>query len=189
MPRGGADAQLLDREAAAAVGLPAPAVLLAGLARDDLDPVRDHERRVEADAELADQVQVPGAVAAQLGGEALGARARDRAEIVGQLVPAHADAVVGDRERAGGLVGDQPDLELRVARQQLRLAQAGVAQPVAGVRGVRDQLAQEDLAVLVERVDDQVEDPPDLGFERLHRCAHRRFPSSDRVRPVWLSRM
>ena len=168
--------RLLDREAAAAIGTPAPGVLLARLARDHLDLARDHERRIEADPELADQVQIPGAVAAELGDEALGARARDRAEVLDQLVPAHADAVVAHGERAGRPVGYEQDLELRVVAQEMRLGQARVAQPVAGVRRVRDQLPEKDLAMLVERVDDQIENPADLGLERLHGCAHRSLP-------------
>ena len=111
----------LDREAAAAVGLPAPGVLLAGLARDDLDLTRDHERGIEADPELPDQVQVRGLVAAQLLDEALGTGARDGAEIVGQIVAVHADAVVDHRERARGPIGHQHDLQLGI------LAAAGPA--------------------------------------------------------------
>src|SRR5262249_14537543 len=39
------------------------------------------------------------------------------------------------------------------------------AQPVDGVGGVGDQLAQEDLLVAVQRVDHQVQDLNDLGLE------------------------
>ena len=163
-------------ETAAPVRRPAPAVLLPGPARDDLDLARDHERGIEADAELADQVQVARAVAAQLGDEALGAGARDRAEVLGQIVPVHADAVVPHGERALRGVGRQDDLQLGIVAQELRLAQAGIAQPVACVRGVGDQLAQEDLAMLVERIDHQVEHAPDLRLERLHLATHGSFP-------------
>ena len=162
----------LDREAAAAVGVPAPGVLLAGLARDDLDLARDHECGIEADAELADQIQIRSVVAAQLLDEALGAGARDGAEIVDQIVAVHADAVVDHRQRARGPIGRQHDLQLGIVAQQARLGQAGVAQPVARVRGVGDQLAQEDLAMLVERIDHEVENPADLGLERLHLGTH-----------------
>ena len=87
-------------------------MLLPGPARDDLDLARHHERGIEADAELADQVQIARAVAAQLD-EALGAGARDRAEIVGQIVPVHADAVVPHGERALAASGEH-DLQLGV---------------------------------------------------------------------------
>ena len=47
-----------------------------------------------------------------------------------------------------------------------------VAQLVARVGRVADQLAQEDLALLVERVDDQIEHSADIGLERLHGLGH-----------------
>src|SRR3546814_6246134 len=40
-----------------------------------------------------------------------------------------------------------------------------VAQPVAGVGGVGDQLPEEHLLFAVERVGDDVEQPADLGLE------------------------
>ena len=85
----------LDRELALAVGDPAPRLVGARLARDHLDLVRHHEGGIEADAELADQGHVLLGVARELVKEGGGARARDGAEIVDQLLPAHADAVVG----------------------------------------------------------------------------------------------
>jgi hypothetical protein len=117
-------------------------------------------------------MDVLGGIAAQLAHETLGAGARDGAEIVGQLAPAHADAVVRNGERVRRLVWRDQDLQQRVIAQKLGLREARVAQPVAGVRCVRDQLAQKDLAMLVERVDDQIENPADFGLERLHGCAH-----------------
>ena len=68
------------------------------------DAIGDHEGRVEADAELADQA---GAVLGlgQPGEKGFGAGTRDGAEIVDQLLPVHADAVVDHRKRAGLLVG------------------------------------------------------------------------------------
>ena len=125
----------------------------------------DHERRVEADAELADQPDVLGRFAAQLLDEGRGARARDGAELGNQLVMAHADAVVGDGDRLGLGVERDGDLELGVAGGQFGRGQRRVAQPVAGVRGVRDELAQEDLAFAVERICDDVQKFADLGFE------------------------
>ena len=73
----------------------------SGAARDHVDPVRHHEGRIEADAELADQRGALG----RLGGldplhEGLGAGARDGAERLDHLVAAHADAVVLDGEPA-----------------------------------------------------------------------------------------
>ena len=165
-------------------------MLLAGLARDDLDLTCDHECGIEADAELPDQIQIRSVVAAQLLDEALGAGARDGAEIVHQIVAVHADAVVDHRQRARLPIGRQDDLQLGLVAQQARLGQSGVAQPIARVRGVGDQLAQEDLAMLVERIDHQVENPADLGLERLHLGTHgssliERIPVRARRGVLW----
>ena len=76
------DRRLGDGELALAVGDPAPALALAGLAAQHLDPVGDHEGGVEADAELADQRHVLRGVAGHLLHEGGGAGARDGAEIL-----------------------------------------------------------------------------------------------------------
>ena len=86
----------LDREAALAVGNPAPALAVARLAAQHLDPVGDHESRIEADPELANQIHVLLRVAGQLADEGCRAGTRDRAEVFDQLVVVHADAVVGN---------------------------------------------------------------------------------------------
>ena len=164
--------RLLHRVAAAAVRRPQPALLGAGLAAAHDDPVGHHEHRVEADAELADQLQVLVLLAGELAQELGRARAGDRAQILDQVVAVHADAVVADRQQALGLVGQDADLELGVVAQQLGLAQGLVAELVARVGRVADQLAQEDLALLVERVDDQIEHTADIGLERLHGLGH-----------------
>ena len=77
-------------------------LVFAGLARDDLDLVGDHEDGVEADAELADEVGVLAGVAGELGEEVLGAGAGDGAEVRDEIFLVHADAGVGDGE---GLLG------------------------------------------------------------------------------------
>ena len=93
---------LFDVEAGLAVGGPLVGLLFAGLAREDLDLVGDHEDGVEADAELADEVGVFLGVAGELGEEVLGAGAGDGAEVRDEVFLVHADAGVGDGE---GLVG------------------------------------------------------------------------------------
>ncbi len=58
---------LFDVEAGLAVAGPLICLVFAGLARDDLNLVGDHEDGVEADAELADEVGVLAGVAGELG--------------------------------------------------------------------------------------------------------------------------
>ena len=131
----------LDRELALAVGHPAPALAFAGFAAQDLDLLGDHERRIEADAKLPDQTHVPARVARQLAHKSGGAGAGDRAEVVDQLLPVHADAVIADRKGAGGFIGGQRDAVFGIAFGRSRLGQRCVTQPVASIRCVRDQLA------------------------------------------------
>src|SRR6185295_8492471 len=165
----------LERELAAAVGAPAPGLAAPGAARDDLDARGDQEARVEADAELADQLgRRRAARLADLLEEGLGARARDRAQVRDQLVVAHAHAAVVHAQRARLGIELEPDARLGLGRGELGLRQRLEAALVERVAGVRDQLAQEDLAVPVEGVDHQAEDFAGLGLETqgLARLAH-----------------
>jgi len=70
-----------------------------------------------------------------------------------------------DGQGAGGLVGGQDDPEIGVLTGQLGLRQRGVAQPVAGIRGIGDELAQEDLLLAVERMRDDIQQAADLRLE------------------------
>ena len=102
MPRRGASVARIDRrdgEAAFAVGRPHPGRVRTGAARNHVHPVGDHEGRIEADAELADQ----RGFLVRLGGfdpvdEGFGAGPGDGAERLDHLLAAHADAVVFDGE-------------------------------------------------------------------------------------------
>ena len=99
----------------------------------------------------------------------------DGAEVLGEVGLGHADAGVGDRQRPGRLVGQ--DADLRVGRErQGRVGQGLEAAPVDGVGGVGHQLAQEDLALGVEGVDDQVQGAPHLGANSALRVPPRRAP-------------
>ena len=165
----------LDGEVA--VGLRGPADTrggrLARLAGEHLDLVGDDERRIEADAELADELRVLLLIAREPLEELPGARLGDGAEVGDGLLARHADAVVADGERALGRVVVHPDLELGLAGHQVRLGERQETQLVVGVRGVRDEFAQEDLAVAVERVDHELQELTHLGLEAVLFCAVR----------------
>ena len=88
----------------------------------------------------------------------------DGAEVVDDLLVAHADAVVLDGEGAGGGVRDQRHRQL-VGAQQRRVGDRLEAQLLAGVRGVGDQLPQEDFLVRVQRMDDQSQNLLGFGLE------------------------
>jgi hypothetical protein len=158
---------VLDGEVAAAFGRPADAFRgrQARAAALDHDALRDDERRIEAHAELADEIGVLGGVAGQPAEELPRAGAGDGAEIGDRLFAAQADAVVRDPDRAGLAVDGDADLQLGVAGIERVVVDGLEAQLVAGIRRIGDQLAQEDLAVAVERVDHEIEQLLDLGLE------------------------
>jgi hypothetical protein len=122
----------LERVLAGALGFPADAVLggQSGAAGGQRHAVGDDERRVEPDAELADQVGVLRLVAGERLEELARARLRDRADVADHFLPRHADAVVGDRDGPGGLVVRDPDLQLAVVLVQRLVGQRLEAQLV-----------------------------------------------------------
>ena len=140
------------------------------------DLVSDDKARVKAHTKLANELSllrcvgflVPGELAHEIFGAALG----NRAEVLDRLDLAHADTVVGDGQGFGILIKSDLDLEFGV-----RLIKPGVvdcfkAQFVAGIRGVGDQFAQEDLFVGVQRMGHQVQQLCNFGLEGKGLFAH-----------------
>ena len=137
----------------------------AGAARTHRHPVGDDEGRIEADAELTDQVRVLRLVAREPGQELARAGFRDRAQVVDDLLAGHADAIVGDGDGARGRVEADVDAKVGIALEQRAVGERLEAQLVAGVGRIRDQLAQEDFLVAVERMHHQVQQLLHLGLE------------------------
>jgi hypothetical protein len=154
-----------DLEALAAGGAPDPRLARAGVPARHLDPVRHHEGRIEADPELADQ---PGSVLGlgQLADEGARARAGDGSQIVDQLLAIHADAGIADRQRSGLRIRLNADRERGAVGEQFGLGDGLVAQLVAGIGAVGDQLAQEHLGLRIDRVNHQMQELGDLGLKR-----------------------
>jgi hypothetical protein len=146
LARRGHDGEL----ATAAVGGPGERLLGTRLARGHLHAVGDHEGGVEADTELADQAgPLLGLGRGQRRAECAGAGPGDGAQIVDQLLPTHADAVIGNMQGAGVLVGHDADLGLGRGGEG-GIGQCLEAAPVHRVGGIRHQFAQEDLALGIE---------------------------------------
>ena len=80
------------------------------------------------------------------------------------LVVRHADAVVADGDRARVLVVGDADLELGIVFVELGMVERLEAQLVGGVGRVRDELAQKDLRIAVQRMDHQLQELLDLGL-------------------------
>ncbi len=143
---------VLDRVAALAARLPTHTLvgLHAGATGGQGDLVGDDEGGIKADTELADELAVLGLVTRQVLEEFLGARAGDRADGLVDLLAAHADAVVLDRDRAGFLIDRYPDAQRRVALVKRVIAERFETQLFSRVGGIRDQLPQKDLFVGIE---------------------------------------
>ena len=77
----------------------------------------------------------------------------------------HADARVLDLDREVRLVRDDFDEEVRLRLDFVRVFAGLVPDVVQGIRGIGDQLAQEDLLVGVEGVDDQAHQLLDISIE------------------------
>ena len=169
---GGGDLVALD-----AAGLPLPGLGTAVSFRDDGDVVGHHEGGVEADAELADDVDVFIGV---LGLEVLAARMGDGAEVLFQLLAGHPDAVVRNGQQAVVLVEGEQDAEILPVHPHRGIGQALEIELVDGVGGVGDQLPQEDLLVGIDRIDHQVHQLFAFGLERLH-CHSENLFSALRV--------
>ena len=180
----GATARLLgrfQRVLAAAVGGPTDRLARgqAGPPRGQLHPVRHDERGVEAHPELPDEGRVLPLIARQGLEELPCSRLGDGADVLDHLGPAHPDPVIGDRDRRRVHVDPDADLQWPLVLRVLALGQQLQPQPVDGIRRVRDQLAQEDLLVAVQRIDHQVQELDHLRLEAerllvLHR--HRVLP-------------
>ena len=162
-----------DRIGALSIGRPGPGLLLAGASRLDIDAVGDHESRIEADAELADELGCIGAGsplaslfclafpdrAAGLQLFEKGARAGtgDRAQRMHEIVGIHTDAVVEDRKGPCVLVDRKADREGGAIGGKRRIGQRFVAELFAGIRGIGDQFAQENVSFRVDRMHHQAQ--------------------------------
>ena len=99
--------------------------------------------------------------------ELVGTGGGDHAQMVLQILPVHADAVVGHGDDAARLVHGQIDLEILAVHANRIIGQSQIAQLVAGIRGVGDDFAEEDLLVCINGVDHQIQQTLGLGFKLL----------------------
>lgn len=97
--------------------------------------------------------------------EGLGAGFGDGAEIVDELGLAHADAIIGDRQGLGRLVGGDGDGEIGIAGNEVGLGDRLIAQFVERIGGIGDELAQEDVAVGIDRMHHEMQELGDFRLE------------------------
>ncbi len=149
----------------------------AGAAGDQGHLVGNNERRIETDAELADQIGVLDLVAAEGIDEFFGTGSGDGADIVDDFLTAHADAVVGNGDDACSLVETDAYLQLTIVAVEAVVSQRLETQLVCRIGGIRNQFAQHDLLVAVERMNHQVQQLLHLGLKAqrlffLCLCSH-----------------
>ena len=71
-----------------------------------------------------------------------------------------------DGQSVVGFVWDDPDLEIWLSLKLLWIGDGAVSDLVKSIRGVGNELSQEDLLVGVEGVDDQTHQLLDVSVER-----------------------
>jgi hypothetical protein len=71
-----------------------------------------------------------------------------------------------DGQSVVGFVWDDPDLEIWLGLELLWIGDGAVSDLVKSIRGVGNELSQEDLLVGVEGVDDQTHQLLDVSVER-----------------------
>ena len=142
-----------------AAGFPADSLVgfNAGTTGNDRYFVGNDEGRIETDAKLADQVRILGLIAGQRREKFLGARLGDGAQMLDRFVTAQADAVVGNGDGARFLVESDANFQITIIAIQSGIVQGFKTQLVAGVGGVGNQLAQENLLVAVQGVNHQLQ--------------------------------
>ena len=101
-------------------------------ARGDADLVGYHEDRVEADAELPDDV-VDALPLLQGLEEGHRTRVGDRAQVLDQFLPRHADARVGHGEGVGLLIGRDMHGQLRVSIEHIVVGQHEELDAIQGI--------------------------------------------------------
>ena len=159
---------LADAVAFDAVAFPLERLVAAVCLAHDGDFVGDHECRVEADAELADDVDFLSFLCLVALLELQTAGMRDGTEVLLQLFLRHANAVVAHRDRALFGVDRHADLEVLARNRAVAFLQGPQVDLVERVGRVRDELAQEYLLVRVNGIDHEVKQALAFGLELLH---------------------
>ena len=143
----------LQSIALGSAGLPLIGLLGAIGPADDGNAVADHKGGVEAHAELTDDIHILLRLVLLFKGK--GTALGDGAQIVFQLFPGHAAAVVRQCQGALILIGNDVDGKLIPGYVRQLLGQRAAVQLVDRVAGVGDQLPQEDFLMGVNGVDHQ----------------------------------
>ena len=150
------------------VRLPHIGALLAIRAADYANFLGNHEAGIEADAKLADNINVVALVIGILFLELLRSGMGNRAEIFIELVFCHADAVVADGDSSSVFIKRKVDCQ-SVRYIDILFDKALKGEFVKRVRSIGNELAQEDLAIGIDGVDHEIKQLLAFGLKLLHR--------------------
>src|SRR5262245_13158740 len=129
-----------------------------------LDLICDHEGGIKADTKLTDEA---GAILGLRDPAHEGARARagDGPEIIDQLLPIHTEPRIGHGQGTALLVSADADDKRPGVAEQIGLGNRLIAQLVARIGCIRDQLAQKDVAFGIDRMHHQPKQLGHFGLE------------------------
>ena len=145
---------------AASRRFPLISLRFAGLTGDDRNRIGDHEGRIEADAELADEVLIR--IAAVLGflqlfKEGFRPRLGNGAEVIHQILLVHTKSVIGNGQGMAVGIGRQVDFKARVPFEEIAVSEGLIMELIDRIGGVRNEFPQENLVICINRVDHQVQ--------------------------------
>ena len=158
----------LDGVALNAVGFPGERLGLTVCAGGYGNFLGNHERRIEAHAELADDVHIFALLFGVFSLELKAARMGDGTQVGFELVARHADAGIGNGDGACVLVEGNIDGKVVLRNGDRGISEALEVELVHRVGCVGNKLAQEDFLVRVDGVDHQIEELFALSLELLH---------------------
>ena len=145
--------------------LPPPAGVFLVASGEDFHAVGEHERRVKPDPELPDQRQVGFFVAGKLLQKLERTAMGDGAQVFDEFIVSQADAGVFDRKNPLILVGNERNFQ-RGLVAVLLVGEFEIPHLVQGIGSIRDQFADRDLFVLIQRMRQQMQQLLDFGLKR-----------------------
>ena len=129
-------------------------------------PFRHHKYRIEAHTELSDHLGEIHFLVLRRFDELARPRLGNGPQVFDDLIMRHADARILDRQQAVFLIYRDLDLQLGIRVYHIPVGDHLEAQAIQRIGGVREQLAQEHLPILIQGMDEYVEKLLGLGFER-----------------------
>src|SRR5574344_2075235 len=147
-----------------AVGSPLPSLILTILSGQNLNLSCNHEHRIEADAELADQTGILLLLISEILQELLGSTSCDGTQVIVELIMTHSNSIIRDHQSLLVTLCIRK-LNLQTAFHIGSRSEKLILELVQSIRRVGDKLSEKDLLVGIKRMDDQVQKLRNLSLE------------------------